>query len=90
MKKKMALLVLAGFMMFSLTACQPTANEPCERCGDSPSIVYMFDTGDVSYVCKDCGSKCDFCGADAEVPYLNALKRTMFACEECFSKVPKK
>lgn len=89
MKKTLLAVLLVGIVATSLTGCQVIANEPCERCGDTPSIVYIFDNGTTSYVCKDCGENCDFCDADATVPYLNGFGKVMFACQECFDKIAK-
>lgn len=87
MKKKVLAMLLVGLMAVCLTGCQQTSNEPCERCGDSPSVVYNFDNGMTAYVCEDCGSECDYCGADATTPYLNGFGKVMFACDECFSSI---
>lgn len=87
MNKKIVAVLLVGVMAACLTGCQLTANEPCERCGTSPSVVYMFDNGTTSYVCEECSDKCDFCGANATVPYLNGLGKAMFACNDCFSSI---
>lgn len=75
------LVLLTGVVALSLMGCQPTANEPCERCGDSPSVVYAFDNGDTGYVCKDCGDQCDFCDGSVDTIYLNGFGKVMFACK---------
>lgn len=87
MKNKFLTVLLVGIMAACLTGCQQTANEPCERCGNTPSVVYTFDNGTTLYVCEDCGRKCDYCDADATTPYLNGFGKVMFACQDCFESI---
>ncbi len=75
--------VAAAFFFFR----NPIADEPCDWCGDRPSIAYETSDGSTSYVCKDCSSECALCGDKASRHYENLLGMIVFVCDDCYEEV---
>ena len=86
MKKKTLSIVAILSLVVLLGACGTTSDEPCARCGESPTKVFHFSSGNVAYVCEECSGKCDYCSGKATTSYESALG-AVFVCEECYKKV---
>ena len=68
-KKVVVGIIAIAVMVFIITRFTSTVNEPCDWCGNSPSVAYKLNDGSYSYVCKDCSEYCAFCGEKATKHY---------------------
>lgn len=85
LKKKLIIagvIVCAAFAIIKLTS--KTVNEPCDWCGNSPSVAYELHDGSYAYVCKECSKKCAWCGEKPNRHYENALGTMVFVCDDCY------
>lgn len=77
-----AVVVIAG----GIFLFHPTVNEPCDWCGDRPSVAYKTSQGR-AYVCRDCSKDCAFCNKRATKHYENMLGTVVFVCSDCYKDV---
>ena len=86
--KKVAVgVVVVAIVFFVISRFTATVNEPCDRCGDSPSVAYKLNDGSYAYVCKECSKYCDLCGDKATKHYQNMLETMVFVCDDCYDDV---
>lgn len=69
------------------TRCSHTVDEPCDWCGNKPSIEYETSDGTYSYVCKECSKVCAWCGEKAKEHYENLAGMIVFVCEDCYQDI---
>lgn len=74
-------------VIFAITRFTATVDEPCDWCGDSPSVAYKMSDGSYSYVCKECSEKCAWCGEKATKHYENLAGMMVFVCNDCYSEI---
>ena len=87
-RKKMALVTAAVVIaIFIITRFTATVDEPCDWCGNRPSVAYKMSDGSHSYVCRDCSKKCIWCGDKADRHYENAAGMMVFICNDCYEVV---
>lgn len=75
--------VIAVFLIFG----NKTVNEPCDWCGNSPSVVYQTSSGREAYICKDCSKTCMLCGKKASHQYEKLLGTITFVCDNCYKQL---
>ena len=83
-------LFLILLLTLSLSACTPiasTVDEPCDWCGNRPSVAYKMSDGSDSYVCNDCNKECYWCGAKATKHYNSAIGSVVFVCNDCYEEI---
>lgn len=86
--KKMALgVAVVAVAIFIITRFKATVEEPCDWCGNRPSVAYKMSDGSYSYVCKDCSKKCAWCGDKAVRHYENAAGMMVFVCNDCYEEI---
>lgn len=78
-------LVVVGFVL--TRAFGNVVNEPCDWCGNRPSVAYETHDGSFAYVCKDCSENCAFCGEKATQHYENLLGTMVFVCDDCYEDI---
>lgn len=66
------------FLLLSMSA------EPCDWCGDSPSVAYKTSDGSKAYVCRKCSKECAWCDNRATNHYENLLGMIVFVCDDCY------
>ena len=71
---------LVTILAFGIRAIMSVSKEPCDWCGNSPSIAYKTSEGGKAYVCKECKKTCFFCGERATKHYENAFEMMVFVC----------
>ena len=76
-----AVLAVAIFVVTRFTSM---SDEPCDWCGNSPSVAYKMSDDSYSYVCKDCSKKCAWCGEKATKHYENLAHMMVFVCDDCY------
>lgn len=87
-RKKSALCIAAVLaVIFIITRFTSTVDEPCDWCGDSPSVAYKVSDGSYSYVCKECSKECAWCGDKATKHYENLMGRMVFVCNDCYQEI---
>ena len=67
-----------------LTACNPTVNEACMYCHNSPSKEYKKSDGTPVYVCEDCSSWCMICNDKKATKHYESLLGIVFVCDDCY------
>lgn len=85
-KKATAGVAVIAVLIFIITRFTSTVNEPCDWCGDSPSVAYELSDGSDAYVCKDCSKTCLWCGNKAKKHYENLLGTIVFVCNDCYEE----
>lgn len=78
------MMVVAMSMISCFTA---TVDEPCDWCGDRPSVAYKLNDSSSSYVCKECSKKCAWCDEKATKHYENLAGMMVFVCDDCYSEI---
>lgn len=90
-KKKIAVgvigVIVVAIAVLAITQFTATVDEPCDWCGDSPSIAYELSDGSYSYVCKECSQNCALCGEKATKHYENMLGMIVFVCGDCYEEL---
>lgn len=86
-KKAIVVLVVIAIGAFIIPRFMATVNEPCDWCGDSPSVAYKLSDGSYAYVCKECSKNCALCGEKASKHYENLLGMIVFVCDDCYEDV---
>lgn len=67
---------------------RPVVNEPCDWCGESPSVAYELSDGSEAYVCRECSEYCMLCGDEkATQHYENLIGTMMFVCDDCYEGI---
>lgn len=79
--------IVVAVVLFIVTRFTSTVNEPCDWCGNRPSVAYKMSDGSYSYVCKDCSRECAWCGERATKHYENLLGMMVFVCDDCYNDV---
>lgn len=83
--KKVAVVVVAVvIVVFAISRFTSTVDEPCDWCGNRPSVAYKMSDNSYSYVCKDCSKKCAWCGDKATKHYENLAGMMVFVCDDCY------
>ena len=77
-----AVIVIPRILSFSM--------EPCEWCGDRPSVAYKMSDGSKFYVCRDCSKSCVLCGNKATKHYESLLGTLNFVCDDCYDTLTEK
>lgn len=86
--KKMVLGVAVVLVVFYvITRFISTVDEPCDWCGNRPSVSYKMNDGSYSYVCKDCSKECAWCGERATRHYENLAGMMVFVCNDCYKEI---
>lgn len=79
--------VLAFVLVFGLWNLR-YANEPCDWCGRTPSVVFKTSDGSKAYVCKECMRYCMLCERKRATKHYENMAGTMvFVCDECYREV---
>ena len=83
MKRFVLFLLISVVMLFGITGC--TVDEPCDWCGNTPSVAYKTSDESMSYVCKKCSKTCMICGKNKATKHTeNLLGMMMFVCDDCY------
>lgn len=85
--KILAGIVVAAAVMIAIFAMPHTVDEPCDWCGNRPSMAFKTSDGSMAYVCKDCSKECAWCGKRATKHYENLLGMIVFVCDDCYKEV---
>lgn len=86
-KKVVLGVAVVAIALFIITRFTATVDEPCDWCGNSPSVAYKLSDGSYSYVCKECSKYCALCGDKATKHYENMLGVMVFVCDDCYDEV---
>ena len=78
---------LIAIVVFVITRFTSTVDEPCDWCGNKPSVAYKTSDGSYSYVCRDCSSECAWCGDKATKHYENLAGMMVFVCDDCYEEI---
>ena len=74
-------------LVFAISRFTSLVDEPCDWCGNSPSVAYELNDGSYSYVCKECSKYCALCGEKATKHYENLVGMMVFVCDDCYEAV---
>ena len=86
--KKVALgVALIAIVIFIITRFTSTVDEPCDWCGNRPSVAYKMSDDSYSYVCKECSKECAWCGDKATKHYENLVGMMVFVCSDCYEEI---
>lgn len=85
--KIMGIVVLVATVAIGVKLLFSISNEPCDWCGNTPSVSYSMSNGSKAYVCKKCSKECMFCGNNATKHYENLLGTVAFVCDDCYDKI---
>ena len=82
---KVAVAVVAVIILvFAISRFTSLVDEPCDWCGNSPSVAYKMSDNSYSYVCRDCSKVCALCGEKATKHYENLLGMMVFVCDDFY------
>lgn len=87
MKKIVLGAVVLAVAIFAVSRFASMSVEPCDWCGNSPSVAYKMSDDSYSYVCKDCSKKCAWCGEKATKHYENLAGMMVFVCDDCYEEL---
>ena len=79
--------VVLAVAIFAVSRFASMSVEPCDWCGNSPSVAYKMSDDSYSYVCKDCSKKCAWCGEKATKHYENLAGMMVFVCDDCYEEL---
>lgn len=85
--KRLISVLCVSIVFLCLAGCTHTVDEPCDWCGNSPSVVYKTSDGSDAYVCKECSKVCMYCGKKATKHYENLAGMITFVCDDCYDGV---
>lgn len=86
-KKAAIAIVAVVIVFFIISRFTSTVDEPCDWCGNSPSVAYELSDGSYSYVCKECSKSCVLCGNKATTHYENLAGMMVFVCNDCYEEL---
>lgn len=86
-KKVILGVAVIAIAVFVITRFTSTVDEPCDWCGNKPSVAYKTSDDSYSYVCRDCSSECAWCGDKATKHYENLAGMMVFACDDCYEEI---
>lgn len=86
-KKIIISLVVVVAIVIGLFSTFSTVDEPCDWCGQRPSVEYKTNDGGKAYVCKKCSKECAFCGKKATKHYENYFEMIVFVCKDCYKEI---
>lgn len=74
-------------LAFGVSQLMRISNEPCDWCGNTPTLSYKLQEGGYAHICKRCRSSCMLCGAPSTRHYENLLGTMVFVCDDCYEEV---
>lgn len=83
----LGVIVIATTIFIITRFAATTVDEPCDWCGNRPSVAYEMSDGSYSYVCKECGKECAWCGDKATKHYENLAGMMVFVCDDCYEEI---
>lgn len=83
----LGVVVIAALIFIITRFTGATVDEPCDWCGNRPSVAYEMSDGSYSYVCDDCSKECAWCGNKATKRYENLAGMMVFVCDDCYEEV---
>ena len=86
-KKVVAGVVVVAIAVFAISRFTSTVDEPCDWCGNRPSVAYKMSDNSYSYVCRDCSKECAWCGERATKHYENLVGMMVFVCDDCYEGI---
>lgn len=87
--KRIIRIICTITLSLGLIGCSKTVDEPCDYCGNTPSVAYKTTSGyGDAHVCKKCSSTCMLCDEKkATKHYENLFGGIVFVCDDCYKEV---